>query len=1403
MSLLGILVLLLAVSPTEHVDLVLTAPGLAQFVVESDSTAIMEQVRHGVVWPGRPLLLATGGEAELTWKALDPPIRLSLPCTSRAALEMPVAAIAGEGFFRANFLTRVLVQPLQQKGKEWLFFPRVQVTLRFPVGPTHPFWGGDPFAERILRPLLVNPDQARLLRKKQNRCSVRSTPPPSPSCKLIVDHQGLYKVTYEQFWAAGVSLREEDPSTFRLWYHGEEQSFRVEDGGDLAFGEGDYIVFYGEQRHREDPQGRDDPYVSHYSREATYWLSWGGDAGLRWTVTDGSPDYENPEAEWFWHLEHTEEENTVIIAFHNEAYNNSLEWFWQHLPASTVLRQFLVPTTEIAVADTFVLRLGIQGASDSPGHHSEFYVEGALVDSAWWGSEAGRDTLLFDSADSALGLPLTLLDEGSTTIGIKELNDGPAGSAAKSYLNWIEILYPRHFVASDSSLGFGAPEGAGGEAYLFKLKGFGDADVAVVNLSSSLWIEGATLSGDSLVFSADVFGSHRLWAQHSSVLDSVQAIVVYEELDPPPDSATRGADYIVVTPQAFSELADSLAEEMESFFGWRTAVVGVQLLYDYFSYGELTPVAIRDFLEAAYENWVSPEPSYVCFLGDACWDFLGHSGPGTAQNLVPTWGNPGNDYFFGRLTSDLQGDYDWMPDIAIGRLPARDTAEARSMIRTSLQYLDSEIVTKRIVFMAHGSSDYENISFAAQSDGLITYAVPSDLLPRIHRIYADLEGADSTRSYKNEFMDVWNNTPLLVHFIGRGDFYTWCMELHNSMADTLTGADLPPFLVGGSCHSGRVALPDSSCLGEMLLRSSSTDGCCSGFISSTGVTSVSSGYLWSRYALPVLLAEEPATAGEAFVAGVLQAGDFISQRFLLLGNPGLVLSRPRDADLSVPDQWLSAEPMAPSEDDPSVNLLLEIANLGSAASDPGEDWCQITVSDSSSAGVTSLGSFSSDVAITGDSLFTIPWEPIPARGSHEIRVEIDVNHEISELDEGNNIARDDVTVLFASPQPFSPEDCALLVTQIPQLSVRSLPSEPDVVYRFQVSADPLFAIPESILVESDVLPAGPYYTVWTPPALPERRALYWRCRAEDHEISGRWAGPRSFFLNRLASGRGWRQSHWGQFVADSLLNCTVDTLSSLIELSKSPGPDVALTDSGATVIDWSSSHPSFSPEALIGSGRFIFGNNDMEQTAVVDLGVSHSLLRVGAEFWAGAMDRGVWSEFEISTSNDGISYEPWITYGPYSEPNVEIPPCVYAEVDDPVSARYIRACFGAGCPQTSGVYWGSRIYEIFAQPVTVPPEGEFRSSSIGPSLWWHELSVEATESEPGDSVFVSIWGFSTQSSAWEAIGGFQDLSGSGQWNLSGIDPSQYPWIRLQGKLLPSSTRGDPGLQSWEVRYDPR
>ncbi|MCZ7638105.1 MAG: C25 family cysteine peptidase [Verrucomicrobia bacterium] len=153
------------------------------------------------------------------------------------------------------------------------------------------------------------------------------------------------------------------------------------------------------------------------------------------------------------------------------------------------------------------------------------------------------------------------------------------------------------------------------------------------------------------------------------------------------DPATR-ASYVVIAPDAFADAAAAWAAYRDYPAGLLTAplrsqVVRLEAIYDEFSDGLVTPLAIRSFLRRAHEQWAF-KPRYALLVGDGTIDYRNLRGYG--ENLVPPCCFPTP---YGLFVSDSQlGDIfdDGVPRVAIGRLPVHHAAELEPLLAKVAAY---------------------------------------------------------------------------------------------------------------------------------------------------------------------------------------------------------------------------------------------------------------------------------------------------------------------------------------------------------------------------------------------------------------------------------------------------------------------------------------------------------------------------------------------------------------------------------------------------------------------------------------------------------------------------------------------------------------------------------------------
>ncbi len=295
------------------------------------------------------------------------------------------------------------------------------------------------------------------------------------------------------------------------------------------------------------------------------------------------------------------------------------------------------------------------------------------------GTNAGRrDFHRPGQGTSERRFPPGLLQAGSNTVTLTAQN----GDYDTSLVDHIRITYPHAYVADSDQLKF---TGRAGDE--LSVSGFTGApavlDITDPNRPVQLTPQVTSSSGQyeiavqvpftttnpagpvrhTLLAVADdrVASAAGVWPNHPSHWHSVQA----------------GADIAMVT---YGEFAATLAPLVHAHQaeGKSSAVVPVNDLYDEFNFGERTPLAIRQFLQTATQNW-KKAPTYLLLNGRASLDPRNYLGIGNLD-LVPTRIVPSASLM--TASDDWFSDFtdSGMPTIATGRLPVSTVSEATTVV---------------------------------------------------------------------------------------------------------------------------------------------------------------------------------------------------------------------------------------------------------------------------------------------------------------------------------------------------------------------------------------------------------------------------------------------------------------------------------------------------------------------------------------------------------------------------------------------------------------------------------------------------------------------------------------------------------------------------------------------------
>jgi hypothetical protein len=622
-----------------------------------------------------------------------------------------------------------------------------------------------------------------------------------PSLKIFVDQDGIVQLTAADLTAAGWSPAGVDPRTIVLTNLGAEVAVWIEGGDDGVFDVEDAVVFYGRAA------------TGPYTRRNVYWLTAGDEPGLRMAERDAAAVHGYSVPTSFPATLHAEQDTAPWGYWQNppgcEAQDH---WYWTGpltAPATATLT-FAMPPFD--GTGSVALRIALAGKTDDYGaaadHHTQVALNGAVLSDARWD---GRIVFV-----QAAAVPSVLLAAGTNTVTLQTLADTGA-RVNELYVNWLEVDYAARYEAQGDRLAFTAP---GADAYRFEVAGFTGPDVEAFDLTDPerpVRLLNIQTAPEAEAFTA-VFEDQPAAAAHY-LAQTMAARRPPAELvaDLPSDlrSPAHGADEIILTYDDFYTDTLPLAAHRQAQ-GLRVQVVRVSDVYDEFSFGLETPQAIRDFLTYAYVNWLRPAPRYVLLIGDANLDYLDRFQTGR-PNFVPTFifdaddvGQTANDTWFAQVADD-----DPVPELAVGRLPARSLADVRTMVAKVLAYdaAPANPWQSRLLFVADNVPEHEAIS-----EGW-TAQVPPDY--RVQRVYADrYPPGDPTA----DIVAAINQGAALVSYVGHGNIDRWGVWSGGRLFDVaaagrLTNGVRLPLVVTATCLNGFFVHPYSDdTMAEILVR---------------------------------------------------------------------------------------------------------------------------------------------------------------------------------------------------------------------------------------------------------------------------------------------------------------------------------------------------------------------------------------------------------------------------------------------------------------------------------------------------------------------------------------------------------------------------------------------------------
>jgi hypothetical protein len=772
--------------------------------------------------------------------------------------------------------------------------------------------------------------------------------PNKPYLKLFTNDDGIYRINKADFIQAGINTNF-DPRTVKVYYKGTQIPIYFEGESDGSFDDTDFFDFYGTRNYGgltntyRDTNGVmvvdyvTNEYYNQYSDTNVFWVGWEGAFGLRFLkYTYNSQinytqnyflDKIHFEQDLFYTLGETFNPNADFRYFNNEKVTGE-GWFWVSMfNGTSVSSTFSIPYLAPGPAQCSFRIFAFPNSKDSSINEHKIVLKV---------NNTPVTTLVrthYDKFDTTVNFSSSLLASNNSNTISATYTPSFTNQSLTPNVNFdlMEIQYPRIFQFQNNQISFDIG-GSDTVTKVYKVIGIiASNPLSIYDVRNNLKITSYSINSDTLFFAGKGNGNFQ-------VINKYITKKPFKEIQKQvPDliSSNNGADYIVIYNNLFSSQAEQLRSHRAQADSLRATKIDVDDIIDIFNYGLMDPVAIRYFLNYVYFNWQQPSIKYVCLFGRGSLDPKNNlQSPNYYLNLIPVYGNPQTDGYFGNLNF---GTFTYYQKIAIGRLPAYTQTEAQNMVNKIIAYDNNQpdLWWKTFIMITGGSSRNDQIQFQYQANQFIgSYLQNPPLSMKVDKIYRNDSLGYITYNYSDSIKNEINRGGLIINFIGHAASQDWELGLQDP--NSLNNGYKDPLVLSMTCFTGKNSEPNTRSFGEEFLYL--PNKCAVGFIGSSGWSFAAPGNTLNGYILEAFSNDSLRRIGDILKSATFKlasdSNSFASRNTIncynLLGDPATKLLLPRlpDFDIEQNDYKLSDQYPAVKE---QVNLTVYPKNLGTYA----------------------------------------------------------------------------------------------------------------------------------------------------------------------------------------------------------------------------------------------------------------------------------------------------------------------------------------------------------------------------------------------------------------------------------------------------------------------------------------
>lgn len=1255
--------------------------------------------------------------------------------------------------------------------------------------------------------------------------------------KIKIGTDGWFRLT-DSTLAAHNFPRNFNPKNLQLYHRGKEVAIKVVGENDGVFNATDYIEFYGQkndgtldQELYRQPDFQPNKLYNLFSDTTCYFLTVGTFQGRRISSYLDDSNSSDPES---YHLAASTlipTEDYASGAAYGDVILSQFDQGEGFTGARVIQNQsatYVVKNVNRAVTDAVKPRIELQITGRGPMNHVAEITVGP--------SFRLLDTKVVEGFQSvAISKEVEWTDfvngEVSIRITVKTSNT----TSARVSLNYVRATFPQKLEVANHNFG------------IFNLRPniTSESRVQLPNPATEITLYDITDSDNPVLISP--LGSATFTAVVKNTGSTRKVIAVRKPLKPSmtiisfPEIQPGAIEYLILTHPILRKAAGKYPDPVQAYADYRSSVEGgdyqttvlnIDDVYNSFSYGEQTPLAIYRLLR--YINTVK-NPSYFLIIGKGLeHNYGGYRNPASLgkYNLVPTGGEPGSDLVFSMGLSENPA----LPGVPTGRIPAMTASEVAA-------YLDKVIEKEALPFDDLRRKDVLHLSGGIYPGEAETFRY---FLEQFAVTAEGLYLGGATKAVAKKSSDIRlvniaeevNDGVSLVTFFGHSSPNTLDFDVgyvsDPVMGYNNTGGRYPVLLMNG-CDAGSFFL-NTKLFGEDWITTPKKGAI--GFIahSAYGITSTLRKY--SEHFYDVAFADSVYLAGGVgdvqietarrhYLSSDQSPGHLAQiEQMIYLGDPAVKIFGAPLPDYAIDDEQVSIASLdgnAVSALSDSFAIRFVVKNFGQARSKNLKVHVIRYLNDRTTV---SDDSVFAPVLYSDTLLFKVKRHEAKGIGTNSFEIRVDGPNEVAELSETNNTAFVEHFFALNGTKNIYPRQFAIV-------------ADAEVSFTFQHSN--ILSDERDFLFEVDTVknfdsPFRKSYTVaatvlglLTLPLLSEDSVVYyWRTKLKEPRDNESRDWTTSSFTYIAEGPSGWMQSEFSQYESNRFAGLVAENegrqirfhqektnveittfgMNASAKLSdvsvKINGAEFQLRSQGfgcrsntlnlisfnkTTTAPYLGVNFTWMDRAGRTCGRepwvinsfqsqeMATGNGDDLVAYVNNVNVGDSVLL----FTIGTLSYANWrSEVKSSLLDIGVS-------AGQLDLLIEGEPVVILarKGSPPGSARMIRtsADFASAHTVNASVTGGSGY-------------GEMESVNIGPSRKWHRTFM-ATDTDDFDNVQVDVIGITKDRKS--VVLRTNISSGA---DLDDVSAETYPYLRLVFKSGDEINLTPALLQHWIVSYDP-